>query len=216
MSEFTQWIISHGVSQDILEMMIFVPALATLVSLARYVLGLKTFGIYAPIVLSISYMFTGLRYGLLLTFIVFLSTLIGYSAMKRIRMHYITRISINYVIISIFIVLGIALFTWLPLGFENFYLINPLAIVAIASLSDFFIKMYVKKSISATVRTFTETILVSIIGWYVITSRELIELLVQNLWIVPVLVIINILIGQYKGLRFKDIFRFKSVVENAD
>jgi hypothetical protein len=215
MADFTSWLISHGVSSSILEMMIFVPVLATLVSVARYVLGMKTFGIYAPIILAVAYKFTGLGYGLLLTAIVAASTLLTYTALMRVRMHYITRIAINYVIISICIILGIVAFDSVSIGFNNFHAINPLAIVSIAALSDFFVKMYVKKNLIVTTRTLLETALVSIIGWYLITSKEITQLMVENLWIVPVLILVNLIIGQYPGLRLKDIFRFRSAIADV-
>jgi hypothetical protein len=215
MADFTQWLVSHGVSSSILEMMIFVPILATLVSVVRYILGMKTFGIYAPIILAISFRFTGLAYGLALTAIVVLSTLLTYRALRRVRMHYITRIAINYVFLSMFIVFGIVGLDSLQIGFSNFHAINPIAVVSIAALSDFFVKMYVKKSLALTLRTLLETALVSIIGWYLITSEELTKLMVENLWIVPVLILVNLIIGQYRGLRFKDIFRFSSAVQDV-
>jgi hypothetical protein len=215
MADFTQWLISHGVSTQTLEMMVFVPILATLVSIVRYVLGLKTFGIYAPIILAIAFKFTGLAYGVVLTTIVILSTLLTYTALRRVRMHYITRIAINYVVLSICIVLGIVAFDSLSIGFNNFHAINPLAIVSIAALSDFFVKMYVKKSLAVTIRSSLETGLVAIIGWYLITSKELTSLMIKNLWIVPVLILVNLVLGQYRGLRFKDIFRFKSAVDDV-
>lgn len=214
MTDFTSWIIAHGVREDILEMVVFVPILATLVSVVRYVLGLKTFGIYAPILLAISYSLTGLRYGLVLTAAVAISTVIGYTTLKRIRMHYTTRIATNYVIVAIFSLLTIALFSSLPLlGLENFKIINPLGVVSIVALSDFFVKTYVKKSPGSTVRVIIETTMVSVVGWYLITSEYLTEIMMRNLWIIPALLIFNLIIGQYKGLRFKDIFRFKPAIK---
>ena len=80
-----------------------IPVIATLVSIARYVVGFKTFGIYATIILAISYSFTGLRYGLAITFIVIAASLLSYNVLKKIRMHYITRIAVNYCILVLLI-----------------------------------------------------------------------------------------------------------------
>ncbi len=214
MTDFTSWIIEQGVRQDILEMLIFIPVLATLVSIVRYVIGLKTFGIYAPILLAISYSLTGLRYGLILTTAVAISTVIGYTTLRRIRMHYTTRLATNYVIVAILVTFAIALFGSLPyLNLENFRIINPLGVVSIVALSDFFVKTYVKKSPSATIRVIAETTMVAIVGWYLITSDRLIGLIMENLWVVPVLLVFNLIIGRYQGLRFKDIFRFKTALK---
>ncbi|HVX92902.1 MAG TPA: 7TM domain-containing protein, partial [Candidatus Dojkabacteria bacterium] len=63
---FTDWILAHGISISVLEIIVFIPILATIINFARYFIGFKSFGIYGPIVLALSYTFTGLRYGLLI------------------------------------------------------------------------------------------------------------------------------------------------------
>lgn len=215
MNDLAQWLLTHGVSLQILEMMIFLPILATLVSVVRYILGFKTYGIYGPIILAIAFKFTGLGYGLVLTGVVVAATLLTYSILKRFRMHYITRIAINYVVLSVLVIGAIVAFDYTNIGFDNFHAINPLAIVSIAALSDFFVKMYAKKSLTLTFRTLLETAVVSIIGWFLISSREISELMIDNLWVVPLLILVNLVLGQYKGLRLKDIFRFSSAAKDV-
>jgi hypothetical protein len=54
LSETTQWLVNHGISLQTLEILVMIPIIATLVSIARYVIGFKTFGIYATIILGIA------------------------------------------------------------------------------------------------------------------------------------------------------------------
>lgn len=208
-SKLTEWIIEHGVSQMVLEILIAMCIVATIVSIARYIVGNKTYGIYAPIILAIAYSYTGLKYGLVITLVVILTSLLSYSILKRIRMHYIARIATNYTILSIILVLFFLLINTFGLGLENMSNIPPLAFICIAALSDFFIKQYVKKSLKSSFLTLFGTILIAIIGWFVI-SRELISgYVLNNLWVIPLLVIVNILLGMFRGLRIKDYFRFR-------
>lgn len=214
--QISQWIVEHGISYSTLEMILLIPVLATIISIARYGMGLRTFGIYAPIILAVAYKFTGLGYGLVITAIVVITTIISYKALRKIRMHYITRIAINYAILAIILIGTIIVIDGIPiLGLTNFEAIEPLAFVSIAALSDYFIKQYVKKSIRTTIRTIAETTLVSVIGWYAITSQNINGFIVNNfLWILPLLVTINVALGQFKGLRLKDYLRFTSIDNN--
>jgi hypothetical protein len=216
LSETTQWLVNHGISLQTLEILVMIPIIATLVSIARYVIGFKTFGIYATIILGISYSFTGLKYGLAITFIVILASLLSHNVLKKIRMHYITRIAVNYCILVLFIIGTFLLINEFGLGLENIENINPLAVVSIAALSDFFIKNYVKKSPKATLRALAETILIATIGWFIITRDEVSAFLLNNLWITLLLIVINLSLGQFKGLRLFDNFRFKSILEKKD
>ena len=94
-SPFTTWILNNGISDQTLELLIAISILATIVSIGRYIFGNKTYGIYAPIILAIAYSYTGLRYGLAITAIVIMTSLLSYSILRKIRMHYITRIAVN-------------------------------------------------------------------------------------------------------------------------
>ncbi len=212
-SSFTDWILENGISSQTLELLVAITLLATIVSIARYIFGSKTYGIYAPVILAIAYSYTGLKYGLSVTVIVILTTLLSYSILKRVRMHYITRIAINYCMLSISLVIFFLIIDRYGLGLENMSQIPPLAFISIATLSDFFIKQYVQKSFKTSLTILLSTLIVSTIGWYVITRNHISGYIINNLWIVPVLIIINIFIGQFKGLRIKDYFRFKSITK---
>lgn len=213
---FTNWIISNGVSQQTLELLIAVAILATIVSIARYLIGTKSYGIYAPIILAIAYSYTGLKYGLAITLLVILTTLLSYTILRKIRMHYIARIAVNYCLLTMTLVLFFVVVKNFGLGLEKMPNIPALAIISIAALSDFFIKQYVQKSFKASVTVLFSTVLIAALGWFVITRDIISNYFLNNLWIVPVLIVFNILIGQFTGLRIKDLFRFKSVVQNKD
>ena len=213
---FTQWLLNTGINQQVLELLLAVMVLATIVSIARYILGTKSYGIYAPIILAIAYSYTGLRYGLAITLVVILTTLFSYTILKKIRMHYIARIAVNYCLLAIFLVIFFIIVNKFGLGLENMGNISGLAVISIAAISDFFIKQYVKKSFKTSVLILFSTVAIAALGWFVITRDVITNYMLNNLWIVPIFIALNILVGQFTGLRIKDLFRFKSVVSNKD
>ncbi|OGC44302.1 hypothetical protein A3J98_01585 [candidate division WS6 bacterium RIFOXYC1_FULL_33_10] len=215
-SKLTEWIIDHGISQMVLEILIAMCIVATIVSISRYIVGGKTYGIYAPVLLSIAYSYTGLKYGLAVTLVVILTSLLSYSVLKKVRIHYITRIATNYTVLSMVLVLFFVLIDTLGLGLENMSNIPPLAFISIAALSDFFTKQYVKKSLQSSVMTLLTTILVAVFGWFVITREIISDYFLNNLWLIPLLAVLNILIGMFKGLRIKDYFRFRFTGRDDD
>ena len=215
-SPFTTWIIEHGVQEKTLELFVATTIIATIVSLFRYIFGTKSYGIYAPIILAIAYSYTGLKYGLVITLVVILVSLLSHAVTKRIRMHYITRIAINYCLLSVGIISFMIIINELGLGLENMASVPPLALISIAILSDFFIKQFIQKSLKTSVGTLVGTVLVATVGWFVITREYISIYAINNLWIVPLLIFVNLLIGQFKGLRLKDYFRFKSVLKEKN
>lgn len=213
---FTKWVIDNGISEGVLELILCITIVATIVSIARYIVGSKTFGIYAPIILSVAYIYTGLKYGLVITAIVIGISLLSYTLLSKIRMHYIARIAINYSLMAIIFLLCLMLINHFGLGLQNMSLIQPLAIISIFALSDFFIKQYVKKGFKNTSITLLSTIAISALGWFIITREVIYTFLINNLWILPTLIILNIIIGQFSGLRLKDIFRFRSIIQDKE
>lgn len=213
---FTQWLLDNGMSQTTLELLVAIAVLATIVSIARYFVGSRTYGIYAPIILAIAYSYTGLKYGLSITIIVILSTLLSFTVLRKIRMHYITRIAINYCLLSMTLAIFFFVVNKYGLGLEKMSQVSSLSVVSIAALSDFFIKQYVKKSFRFSMAVLMSTLMIATIGWYVITRDVVSTFFINNLWIVPLLIILNIFIGQFTGLRIKDLFRFSSILKNKD
>ena len=218
MPDLTEMITSTGFTREMLILLLYVPLLATVVNFSRYFVGMRTLGIYAPMTLSFAYIFVGIRYGLLITIAVILATMLSYSFLRGIRMHYLSRISINYIFITAFVI-GIMMLNEvspIPVTTENHNLasVPPLGIILVATLSDFFIKQYVKKSFMTSVRSLGETVAVGFIGWLLLKSTELQDFLYDNLWFMLILLIINLWLGSYTGLRLKDLLRFKPLIEN--
>jgi hypothetical protein len=128
-------------------------------------------------------------------------------------MHYITRIAINYCLLAVAIMGFVLIAHRYKLGLENISNIPPLALIGIATLSDFFIKQLVRKSFKSSITTFVGTLLVATVGWFIITRDFASNYVINNLWIIPALIVFNLLIGQFRGLRLNDYFRFKSATK---
>ena len=76
------------------------------------------------------------------------------------------------------------------------------------------VKQYVKKDLLTTIRSLIETILIAFIGWILLTIKEFHIFLIQNMWILIPLLMLNFFIGKYKELNLKEILRFKKIFSN--
>lgn len=219
MNEIITWIISHGVTEELLTVLLLIPVFATIINFSRYILGLKMFSIYAPMVLGFAYIYSGIRFGLLITFAVITATLISYQILKKIRMHYISRVAINYIFITIAVILAITINDISPIQLtttrHDVTTVHPLSVILITTLSYFFIKQQVKKNFTTTLRSLIETVIIGMVGWSLMRYKRFPEFLINNLWYLPVLIGINLLIGVYTGKRFKELFRFKKLMKDA-
>lgn len=217
MLDLTKSFVDLGITTDILAILLSIPIIATLINFSRYIIGFKTLGIYAPMTLSFAYIFTGIRFGLLITIAVIFATLLSYQIFKKVRMHYISRITINYSIVSFFIIMIIILNENLPFSVttndHSVAALPPLGILLIVALSDFFIKQYVKSGLSVSIRSLGETIIVAVAGWGLLRSESLQNFVLYNMWIQPIILFLNLLFGKYTGFRLKDVLRFRALLD---
>ncbi|HRZ84962.1 MAG TPA: 7TM domain-containing protein, partial [Candidatus Dojkabacteria bacterium] len=179
-STFTQWILEHGVPEKTLELFLAITIVATIVSIFRYLFGTKSYGIYAPILLAIAYSYTGLKYGLAITFMVITVSLLSHLVLKKIRMHYITRIAINYCLLSVALITFMVVINRVGFGLENMSTVPPLALISIVALSDFFTKQFVQKSSKSSFTALFGTVLIATAGWFVITRDYISNYVINN------------------------------------
>jgi len=216
MNEITMWLTNNGLSQEmILTLIILIPVTATLTNVFRYLIGLKGLGVYPALILALAYFLSGAKLGIFFTLIVIATTLLSHALLKKIRMHYIARLTTNYIILVLVLAGVLLLINAIPfLQFGlNFSTLSPVSVALIATLSDFILKIYIKKDIATTIRSIAETILIALLGWSIMKFAPISNFLFGNLWILAIIILINVLIGKSSSLRFTELFRFKQILE---
>jgi hypothetical protein len=218
MPEITTWLIDRGISETILMIVSYVPLIVTITAISRYILGIKTFGVYTSMILSLAYYFMGLRQGLVITFIVILSSLIVRNLLKKVQLNYLARIGAIYTGEAILLLAFIIGTTFIRSDdpFFDFTALPPLPLAMIMSVTDRFISNYIKRDFIGAARLTIETILIALFGWVLIRSHETQMFLINNLWLIPLVFIVNYIIGSYKGFRLTEIARFKQIIKSQE
>jgi hypothetical protein len=217
MPQLTQFLLNHNISEELLILLLFIAIVTTFSNIFRYLFGIKSLGLYPSIMLALAFYLTGAKYGIVLLIIMTLITFLTHEIFRKIRMHYLSRIALNYIAITIILTLILLVIdlTGIEALQQMVAKINPISVVIIASLSDFIIKLYVKKDLMTTFRAFVETIIIAIIGWSFIIISPIRDFLLNNIWVLILLIPINLFIGQVTVLRVTEYFRFKKLIDNA-
>ncbi len=215
MFSFTQYLISQGLSQEIIILLLMLPICATIIAIARQVIGIKGFGIYTPLIIAFAFLEIGIQYGLILfVFIILLSTLMRLS-IKRFRLLYLPRMSI--------ILTGVATFTLFFLVLNNYIhysipsFVSVFAILIMIALSEKFITAQIERGARESMVLSSETLLLAVICYFV-ASLSWLENIVLNfpLLVIAITILINIFIGKWTGLRISEYFRFREVTKRME
>jgi hypothetical protein len=218
--EFIEFLINGGVRENSILFALSIPIVAVIINFARYIIGIKSFSIYATLA-TIFLMFTigatfmldgssiiinGIIYGVVLVLLILITTITIYRASKYLKLHYFPKITTIIIGVSISIVLMFVV----AIKFENQFLIqlSPISVILLIVIAEQILEVYFKKQLSSTLITTVETLGISILSYIIIAQPLTKIILFQYPFIVLLLIIVNIGIGKYTGLRLTEINRF--------
>jgi len=206
--------------------LLLIPVVATIIGIARYVIGLRSINFYTPLFATFIFFdiantsemktgfLTGLKYGLLFFLCIFITSTIGYKILKRLRMHYIPKLSliITATSISMMVLIGVMLILerTLPLA------ISPFLFIALTVSVEGFMSIYAKKNFRYTASLAFESLLIAIISYTVISIEGLQQFVLNNPWTILLLILINLYVGRFLGLRLNEYWRFRTILLNRD
>lgn len=218
MPDIAHWLMGRGVSEDVLLVLTFIPVLVTLTSFSRYVSGIKTFGIYASMILAFAYYYMGFIQGFTIVLVVVISSWITRNMLRKSSLHYLSRLAVVYSVNILFILAFIVATSYLPTDnvYFDFTNIAFLPLAMIVSVTDRFMSIYIKKDLMTAARLTGETLFVSIIGWNLMRWEPIREFFLSNLWIIPFIILVNVLIGRYSGFRWTEFIRFSNVLTHGE
>ncbi len=203
--------IDRGVSANTIVLLLLLPLVATLVSVLHYIFGLTGYGIFMPTMLAITFLATGIFGGLLLFAIILTISLVGSMMLKKLRLHFWPSRSINLALIA-FGTFGLMfLSSFIPFGDISNISIFPILFMIL--LAEEFVRTQLVKSRNEAMKLTLGTLIVAIGGAVTMSFRWVQEMVLLNPEIAILLVIvINIVVGSYKGIRLSEVSRFKKAI----
>lgn len=207
---------------DILIFLITLPLVITIISFAKYVMGFKSFGVYVPVLLTFMFyelsridpqtfsITQGLKYGLFITAIVFISSYVSYKIIQPLALHYYSKLAI--VTTNVTISLLLVLFVLDLIDKEGILRVDIFSLILIASISERFTNLLASKQTTTAFMLSFQTILLGLICFFVISTGTIQNAFLNYPWLILLTFPINYIIGKFTGLRVTEIFRFKDLL----
>ncbi|MGI5827942.1 MAG: 7TM domain-containing protein [Patescibacteria group bacterium] len=205
--------IAQGVPANTIVLILLFPLVATVVVIARHVVGLKSFGIFTPALLAVAFLATGLTVGIFLFIaILFVATLLR-MLLKRARIQYLPRMALFILFVSL-TVLGILLISP-ALRAEALITIGIFPILILILLVEDFLDLQITRSFSQALIITVETLIVAVMCFYLMNWEILQKFALVNpeLFVISLVTVIA-LVEQYSGLRLLEIWRFRKLVQS--
>lgn len=227
MSYFVNFLVNKGIPDNTIALLLLLPIIATVVAIMKQVVGITTFGIYTPSIITLSFLVIGMPIGLLTLFTAISIGAISRPILKRVRMLFIPKMAIVLTVVSLALFLILILSTYLELFNAEFLSIAIFPMVILSTLVEKFISVKTEKGLSSASILMAETVFVSIIAYFIVGGE--INLGITNFKfdaikiftlahpeIIFLLIFVNLFLGKWSGVRLLEYIRFREVLRHLE
>jgi hypothetical protein len=202
-----------GVPANTIVLLLLLPLVAAIIAAARNLVGIRGFGIFLPTALSVVFLATGPVVGIgLFLVIVTVSTAARMVLRKtKIKLQYLPRMSL----LLLFVVIGVlgVLFLAPVLRHPDLTNVSIFPVLILVLLAEDFSRVQIGKSAKTAVNLTTETLILSLVSFAFLTFEPVQKFALLNPEILLIAVLVfNIIVGKYVGLRFVEYWRFRKLI----
>ncbi len=203
--------VERGVPANTIVLVLLFPVVAALIAAGRHLVGLRGFGIFVPAILSVAFVATGIVNGIFMFLVILLVATMGRRVLRYLKMQYLPRMSLLlwFVSAGVFVTLILTPF----MGFESLTQIQIFPILILILLAENFIEVQISKSAREATKLTIETVILALISSLVLSldSVQRLALLHPETTVLSVMVF-NIFLGKYEGLRLSEYLKFRSII----
>jgi hypothetical protein len=201
------------VLQNLFYMVLLIPVGAIVLSVARNIIGLPSFGIFTPILLTLFFKESGPLIGLFFVLIVIGLGFIERSFLNKLYLLAVPRLSIIMTFMVIFL-MGYAIFAnhFFP-SYAVTITVFPIIIMTI--IIERFSIILIESGLRNTIKTLGGTLVIAYLCYGLFSFERLQIFLFTYPEFQLVIIGILILIGDYKGYRLSELMRFKNLVKKG-
>jgi hypothetical protein len=198
----------------VMMILLLLPFAALITAFMRNVIGLGTFGTFAPSLLAMSFIYADWETGLAILLVVVTAGLLGRVWLERLRLLMVPRLSIILTVVILCVVFCVSLFDFLGVTPGAQAVLLPMVILTI--LIERFYVTVEEDGLMYALQLAVGTVVVAalcylVLGWdavgaWVLTYPEV------HFFTIAVF----ILLGRYAGYRFTELWRFRDLVEPSE
>lgn len=208
-SKLTNYFVFRGISQTVLYLLLAVPFIAFLIAFARQFIGIKTFGVFSPLMLTLSFMLLGLNFGFTVFMVVLLVSSLLRLFFEKVELLYIPKVALLHsgVALSFFLILGIAVYFDVSLNLA--LAIFPMMVMS--TISEKFISAQTANGFRSALFAAGETVLVALVAYALVVWPWM----QTNILATPELIFLPVIgiiwLGRFTGLRLTEYFKFRTL-----
>jgi len=208
-SNLTTYFVSHGVSQNVIYLLFVVPFIVFVIAFLRQFVGIATFGVYSPLMLALSFLVLGLKFGLIVFLVVMLVSYLIRIFFEKVELLYIPKVSLllSMLALSFFLVLGLVVYFDSSINLT----LTIFPMLVMATLSEKFLAAQASEGIRHALIVTGKTVIVSLLSYFLVTWGWLENAILALPEIILLPILGNVWLGRFTGLRLTEYFKFRAL-----
>lgn len=204
--------VSEGVSPNTLVLLFLFPLVAGMVAFSRQVVGVSGFGMITPALLSVAFLSTGGLVGLVLLLFILGVAILGRVLIKKVKVPYFPKLAILIWVVSMGVLLLLLMSP--TIGLTRLMSVGIFPIMLFVLLAETFIEAQITRSLSTSMLMTMETVILALIAYKVMSAFWIQSWVILHPEVsVTGILVLDFLIGKYKGLRLLEIWRFRKLLK---
>lgn len=197
-----------------LNLILVLPVIAAIIVIVRTFIGIETFGTFSPVIVSLAFLTTGLTWGIAIFAVIVGAGTTVRALLQRVRLQLVARLAILIAIVA-----GImAGLTVLGASFGIGALMNVsiFPMVIMSNVIESFTSSRAQFGTREAVRLTLNMLVLAAICYLVIETAGLQSLLLSFPELLGVAILIDIVLGKWRGLRLLEYRRFIALTKPSD
>jgi len=195
--------VARGVSSETIALLLLLPLVATIVSVMHYVIGVSGYGIFMPTMMAVVMASMGVGEGLVLFASILAISLLSNLVLKKLKLHFWPARSMGLMMISV-VVFGLMVIL------KN---ISIYPVLFMILLAEEFTRTQLAKSKKEAMALTVGTVVLAMVGAMALRAPGVQQLVLgYPEATILIVVVVNIIVGSYKGIRLTEIKRFKNAI----
>lgn len=204
--------VQKGVAANTIVLILLFPLVAAIIAGSRHVVGIRGFGIFLPAVLSVVFVATGIIQGLILFLTIILVATGSRMFLRKLKLEYLPRMALLLWLVAMAVLLLMFISPFLNLGAISNLSIFPVLILIL--LAENFISIQIgmsqKQAVGMTVQTLIMALICSLM--LQLDFLQKFVLIRPEIYVLGV-VLLDIFMGKYTGLRWLEYKKFKEILK---
>lgn len=198
--------------QNVYRVLLMVPVGAFLIVILRNVIGLKTFGTFMPILISLAFRETGLMWGIILfCLLIFLGLLIRFY-LEYLKLLMVPRLAA--VLIIVIILMAFISVLSHKLGFDRGLSVALFPMVILAMTIERMSLVWEELGPTEAMVQGAGSLLVAALGYLCMSSQYLEHLIFVFPELLLIILALTLLLGRYTGYRLTELWRFRAALRS--